>query len=148
MDEREFRDFYEANKADAYRLAYSYLRSGSEAEDLVHEALLRFYRHEPKDTAKARPYFFSIVVRLSLDALRSRKKIGAPPEEGKEPTPGSDYRFLYEAIDELGKKERSIIRLHYFAGLSLQEIARATGLSLNAVKKRLERARKALKEKL
>ena len=148
MDELELKDFYEANKADVYRLAFSYLRNGSEAEDVVHEALLRFYRHEPKDAAKARPYFFSVVVRLSLDVLSSRKKVAAPPEEGKEPTPGSDYRFLYEAIDELGKKERSIIRLHYFAGLSLQEIARATGLSLNATKKRLERARKALKEKL
>lgn len=148
MDDQEFRTFYETTKADAYRLAYSYLRNGSEAEDVVHEALFRFYRHEPKDAAKARPYFFSVVVRLSLDALRSRKKIATPPEEGKEPTPGSDYRFLYEAIDELGKKERSIIRLHYFAGLSLQEIATAAGLNLNAVKKRLERARKALKEKL
>ena len=69
-------------------------------------------------------------------------------EEEKEPASKNDYQLLYEAIDELGAKDSSIIRLHYFAGLSLQEVAKAAGLSLNAVKKRLERARKALKEKL
>lgn len=148
MDELELKDFYEANKADAYRLAFSYLRNGSEAEDVVHEALLRFCRHEPKDAAKARPYFFSIIVRLSLDRLRSQRKRAVQHEEEKESASKNDYQLLYEAIDELGAKDSSIIRLHYFAGLSLQEIATAAGLSLNATKKRLERARKALKEKL
>lgn len=148
MDDQEFRSFYETTKADGYRLAYSYLHIESEAEDVLHDAFLRFYHHQPRDQEKARAYLFSIIVRLSLDLLRSQRKGVVQHEEEKEPASKNDYQLLYEAIDELGAKDSSIIRLHYFAGLSLQEIARATGLSLNATKKRLERARKALKEKL
>ena len=148
MDDQEFRSFYETTKADGYRLAYSYLHIESEAEDVLHDAFLRFYHHQPRDQEKARTYLFSIIVRLSLDLLRSQRKGVVQHEEEKEPASKNDYQLLYEAIDELGAKDSSIIRLHYFAGLSLQEIARATGLSLNATKKRLERARKALKEKL
>lgn len=149
MDDQEFRTFYENTKADGYRLAYSYLHNESEAEDVLHDAFLRFYRHQPRDQEKARTYLFSIIVRLSLDRLRSQRKRAVPREkEEKEPASKNDYRFLYEAIDELGAKDSSIIRLHYFAGLSLQEVAKAAGLSLNATKKRLERARQALKEKL
>ena len=150
MDDQEFRTFYETTKADGYRLAYSYLHNESEAEDVLHDAFLRFYHHQPRDQEKARTYLFSIIVRLSIDCLRSQRKRAVPreEEEEKEPASKNDYQLLYEAIDELGAKDSSIIRLHYFAGLSLQEVAKAAGLSLNAVKKRLERARKALKEKL
>ena len=148
MDDQEFRSFYETTKADGYRLAYSYLHIESEAEDVLHDAFLRFYHHQPRDQEKARAYLFSIIVRLSLDLLRSQRKGVVQHEEEKEPASKNDYQLLYEAIDELGAKDSSIIRLHYFAGLSLQEVAKAAGLSLNAVKKRLERARKALKEKL
>ena len=149
MDDQEFRTFYETTKADGYRLAYSYLHYESEAEDVLHDAFLRFYHQQPRDQKKARAYLFSIIVRLSLDRLRSQRKRAVPrEEEEKEPASKNDYQLLYEAIDELGAKDSSIIRLHYFAGLSLQEVAKATGLSLNAIKKRLERARKALKEKL
>ena len=148
MDDQEFRTFYKTTKADGYRLAYSYLRNESETEDVLHDAFLRFYHHQPRDQEKARTYLFSIIVRLPLDRLRSQRKRVVPREEEKEPASKNDYQFLYEAIDELGAKDSSIIRLHYFAGLSLDEIAKAAGLSLNTVKKRLERARKALKEKL
>lgn len=148
MDDQEFRTFYETTKADGYRLAYSYLHNESEAEDVLHDAFLRFYHHQPRDQEKARAYLFSIIVRLSLDRLRSQRKRAVLHDEEKEPASKNDYQLLYEAIDDLGAKDSSIIRLHYFAGLSLQEVAKAAGLSLNAVKKRLERARKALKEKL
>ena len=137
MDDQEFRTFYETTKADGYCLAYSYLHIGSEAEDVLHDAFLRFYRHQPRDQKKARTYLFSIIVRLSIDRLRSQRKRAVLHDEEKEPASKNDYQLLYEAIDELGAKDSSIIRLHYFAGLSI-----------NAAKKRLERARKALKEKL
>ncbi|HEX5273372.1 MAG TPA: sigma-70 family RNA polymerase sigma factor [Gemmataceae bacterium] len=74
-----------------------------------------------------------------------------PPADG--PSPSSAARsaeaagLVASAIDDLPEGQRDIVRLHYFEGLSLHEIAARRGVSYDAVrgpfreaKKRLQRA--------
>ena len=55
---------------------------------------------------------------------------------------------LIEAVESLGGKNREVISLHYFLGLSLEEIAAEVDASVGAIKLRLHRARTELRSRL
>ena len=54
---------------------------------------------------------------------------------------------LLEALQELQADARSVLLLHYFQGLSYQEISETLGLPVSTVKIRIFRAKKSLLEK-
>ena len=58
----------------------------------------------------------------------------------------SAWLDLYDAIDRLNEKERTVIRLRFFEDMKLEEIARVTGANLNTVKSRLYKGLKRLKD--
>ena len=55
---------------------------------------------------------------------------------------------LMEAVESLGGKNREVVSLHYFLGLSVNEIAAEVDTSVGAVKLRLHRARIELRSRL
>ena len=55
---------------------------------------------------------------------------------------------LMQAVGSLGGKNREVVSLHYFLGLSLEEIAAEVDASVGAVKLRLHRARIELRSRL
>ena len=55
---------------------------------------------------------------------------------------------LIEAVESLGGKNREVVSLHYFLGMSVREIATAVDTSTGAVKLRLHRARIELRNRL
>ena len=55
---------------------------------------------------------------------------------------------LIEAVEMLGGKNREVVSLHYFLGLSINEIAAAVDTTVGAVKLRLHRARIELRSRL
>ena len=57
-------------------------------------------------------------------------------------------QLLKMLISELPEKYKSVIILHYYDLLPIKEISIVLNISENAVKKRLERARKMLKEEM
>ena len=59
-----------------------------------------------------------------------------------------DDGALAEAMDALAEKLRTPLLLRYMEGFTEKEIAQALGISLPAVKSRLHRARRALREEL
>lgn len=63
-------------------------------------------------------------------------------------TTDAESRELLEAIEMLPYKWKIVILLHYIEGYSLKEISGILAISENAVKKRMQRAKKALKEKM
>ncbi len=54
--------------------------------------------------------------------------------------------LVQELLSKLRESERTVITLHYLAGLSCEEIGRFLGVSTNTVKIRLHRARKRLRK--
>jgi RNA polymerase sigma-70 factor (ECF subfamily) len=57
-----------------------------------------------------------------------------------------DFKLL-EALQELPADARTVLLLHYFQGLSYQEIGETLGLPVSTVKIRIFRAKKVLLEK-
>jgi len=79
VDERDWlTKRLEENRADLRAVAYRMLGSLSEAEDAVQEACLRLSRSDTSGVENLRGWLTTVVARVCLDMLRSRK---ARPEE-------------------------------------------------------------------
>lgn len=70
------------------------------------------------------------------------------PEVAAETHRSEEYLDLYDAIDGLDPQLRTIIILHYFEGLTLEEVAEITKTNLNTVKTRMYRALRYLRGKI
>ena len=126
-----------------YRLALHYVKNPADAEDVVQEVLLAFFTREiPEERRKA--WLLRVTVNKSLDILRKQKR-NVPLEEDLSDGKGEKAN-LSEELKELSPLDRELIYLFYFEGYSSKEIARLVKKSDGAVRKRLERAKKTLRQ--
>ncbi|MBQ7338677.1 MAG: sigma-70 family RNA polymerase sigma factor [Clostridia bacterium] len=72
----------------------------------------------------------------------------ATPDPAAEYTQREDERELHDSVDRLPTRVRLIIRLHYFEGLSVIEIAERLGISQGTVKWQLQDGRKRIRKDL
>ncbi|HMM95056.1 sigma-70 family RNA polymerase sigma factor [Phycicoccus sp.] len=70
----------------------------------------------------------------------------APPMLAEHPRPHPQTRQLNEAIADLGDADQLLVRLRYFEQLPSKEIAHLTGISDDAVRKRLSRITSRLRD--
>ncbi len=143
------------------RLARALVRDAAGAEDLAQEAV-RVTLEQPRGRvgsgATMRAWLRGVVRRLALDRFRSersrsaRERGYAPPEST--PTTfevvarGARQRRVVEAVMELAEPCRSTILYRYLDELSTRDVAARTGVTEELVRKRLERGRELLREKL
>ena len=79
MDERDWlAERFEAHRTHLTAVAFRMLGSLSEADDAVQEAWLRFSRSESGHVQNLGGWLTTIVARVSLDLLRSRKARAVP----------------------------------------------------------------------
>lgn len=141
-------------------LSYRLLGDWHRAEDVSQETFLRLRqaaaKYEPK--AKFTTWLYRIVHNLSLDQQRKTANdpvsLEALPTDAEEATQDSpvEKRELAEAVQkaigELPDRQRRVIILHRYEGLSHEEIGEITGWSKSAVESLLVRAYENLRKKL
>lgn len=124
-----------------------------EAEDVVQEALLRAYLglSQLRDPARFGAWLCGIAVNLAKMRLR-RRVLEARVVAERSVTNGAEERELLElvrdAVEVLPTAQRQVVLMHYVDGLSCDEIAALLGSSPGAVRVRLHRARRQLREEL
>lgn len=143
----------------------------SEADDVYQETFLTAFRKMAgfREQSALGSWLFRIASNLCWMRLRRRKReafvpiLDLPEERGERPArslaaPGDDpaldahkndlRRSVARALERLPAGDREIVFLSDVGEWKNRDIARRTGLSLAAVKSRLHRARRALKEHL
>ena len=141
-----------SHQADFYRLAYSYVKDRDAALDVVQESIVKALSKADslREPAYVKTWFYRILVNESITWFRQGKRLVPLEdqlEQEAEPECDPGARLdLYDAIEKLSEKERTVIRLRFFEDLKLEEIARVTGANLNTVKSRLYKGLKHLKE--
>jgi RNA polymerase sigma-70 factor, ECF subfamily len=151
-------------------IAYRAVRDASEADDLVQDIFLLVHRDSKAfDRAKgtARAWIFQIAYRRAISRhryLRSRhfynrvdlddvaNKLGGPQTGTGQAGNGIEEMFgetgFQRLFEELSPNQRETLRLHFFEGYSLAEIAAKLGQSRGNIKhhyfRGLERLRKHL----
>lgn len=127
---------------------------------LVHEAYLRLISQEKKDW-QGRNHFFSAAAeamrRILVDNARrkaaQKRGDGQPLLELNESrielrAPSEDVLAVHEALDELEQLDRvaaEVVKLRYFVGMTLPEIAAALGISKSTADRKWAFARAWLK---
>lgn len=147
----------------AHNLARWLTRNGSDAEDVVQDAMLRAFRFfEGLRGNDARPWLLKIV-RNSFYTLREQNHPAARSSsldaetmeiESDEPGPPEihqqalDARLLQEALVELPDEFREVLVLRELEECSYKEIAAVMNIPMGTVMSRLARARQQLQQKL
>jgi RNA polymerase sigma-70 factor, ECF subfamily len=153
-----FDQLYRSSRDDVYAYAAGLLRDRSAAEDVTATAFERAYRkrsHFNPRRGSARAWLFGIARNAALDELRRRGKqatlAGDPLDTTSlaaiHPAEQSELRLvLAGALEGLEGRERELIALKFFAGLSNAEIARVLGISESNTGTKLHRAIAKLRE--
>jgi RNA polymerase sigma factor (sigma-70 family) len=139
------------------RYARSLTRDSTDAEDLVHDALVRAYERRAtfRSGGNLRAWLLSIVHNAFIDKMRSRRSEAARVEQAfyltdaSTPAPQEHSVRLAqvrEAFFRLPEEQRSALHLVAIEGLSYQQAADASGVPLGTLMSRIGRARAALRE--
>ena len=122
-------------------------------EDVVQEAFTAWWQKgDVADNAKA--YLYAIVRNRCVDILRrqGRQAEQLQPEDAagaisdEEAVDRSALEAqLWEAVDRLPAKRRELLLMSKRDGLSYEQIAEATGLSVNTVRNQISRALQSLR---
>jgi len=156
MTEADFRDAFHRNKEVVFRFAYRMTGSASVAEDLVQESFLALWRKPAAyDSSRGavRAYVLGIARKLILKRWRDERPqelleddslIAAPIDLEERERAAA----VGQAVLRLPPLQREALVLADYEDCSLEEIARATGAEIAAVKSRLHRARENLRRML
>ena len=133
-----------------YRISMSILRHEADCRDAVQQALLNVWAARGRlEETRFRAYLTRAVINECRNIQRKRMR-ETPIDE----MPDIEYVMqpeqseLREAIDLLPESLRMPLLLHYMECFNEKETASALGITVVAVKNRLYRARKALKQQL
>ncbi len=147
-DETDIRLLLKTHGDAIYRSAYLLLGNPHDVQDVLQEVLLRFLEKAPTfaTTDHERAWLLRVTTNCCIDCLRFRKKHSYTDLDLlKECLPTPQQQTHLEELYALPAKWKSVLILYYFEGYSVAETAKILRLSENAVKKRLQRAREALK---
>jgi len=153
---------FEAQRDRLRTVAYRMLGSHADAEDVVQEAWLRLARQDAAEIGNLAGWLTTVVGRISLDVLRSRRTRPEAPFEDlsglvvtadDRPGPDDDAALadsvglaLMIVLDSLGPNERLAFVLHDLFGVRFDEIGRIVGSSADAAKMMASRARRKVRE--
>lgn len=125
-------------------LAYSYLRSRDDAEDVLQETMIRYLRsgREFNDEEHEKAWLLTVAANLSKNIIRSRSQNSGPvPEELTDEGIPVENIELRDAVSRLPEIYREVIQLFYYEDLSITETAAVLGEKESTIKSRLRRAR-------
>jgi RNA polymerase sigma-70 factor (ECF subfamily) len=156
MDEKELLgEKFEAHRAHLRRVAYRMLGSQAEADDAVQEAWLRLSRQDAGGIDNLRGWLTTVVARVCLDMLRSRKsrREEAMDEHVPEPAATDDAEqealladsvglALHVVLQTLAPAERVAFVLHDIFAVPFDDIAPIVGRSPAATRQLASRARR------
>lgn len=145
-DVDSFRKLYGRYYGLAVGIARSRLADQHLAEDAAQEAFAVVCRrlHSLQDPQRFPEWLGTICRRTASKMARSQTNGAILKSEPIAPVNDDVCRReqVHEALNHLSKSEREIIHLHYFSGLSYDEVARVLGISSQAVHGRMQRARR------
>jgi RNA polymerase sigma-70 factor (ECF subfamily) len=163
MDEPQaLADRFEASRAHLNAVAYRMLGSLHEAEDAVQEAWLRLSRSDVGGVDNLRGWLTTVVARVCLDMLRSRKSRREEPLDESPPEPAvsgdrgvnpEDEALMADSVglallvvlETLSPAERVAFVLHDMFDLTFDEIAPIVGRSPTAARQLASRARRRVR---
>jgi RNA polymerase sigma factor (sigma-70 family) len=140
------------------RLSQQLCRDEHRAADAVQETWHAALRSPPRDARNLRGFLATLLrnvlrLRARADAARARREGGLPGPDFVEAAADAAARaeldrFLTGQVLALPEPQRGLVLLHYYQGEPVAVVARRSGLSADAVRAHLRRARETLRARL
>jgi RNA polymerase sigma-70 factor (ECF subfamily) len=139
------------------RYAWALLRNRDDADDLVHDCLVRALDklHTRRDDADVRAWLFTIMHNLFVSQHRRRKSrpIAEPLDESHDSAFSQRaeqedrllWRDMLRGLARLPEEQRSVVLLVSVEDLSYAETAEVLGVPIGTVMSRLARGREKLR---
>jgi RNA polymerase sigma-70 factor, ECF subfamily len=128
-----------------------------DADDLLQETWLRIHkvRHTYRSGEPVLPWLYAIARHIRVDHYRKSSRTAArqqrleeTPELAAFPETSTDAPDLQALLAPLPESQREVIEMMKIAGMSLEEVARATSSSVGSVKQKAHRAYEKIRERL
>jgi len=162
VTEQDLAQAFEGQRTHLRAVAYRMLGSLVEADDVVQEAWLRYRRADTSSVENLRGWLTTVVARLCLDALRSRRArkeelmgftvpdmlisgTGGPDPEQQALLADSVGIAMLVVLEKLTPPERLAFVLHDVFGMSFDEIAPIVDRSALAARQLASRARRRVR---
>jgi RNA polymerase sigma factor (sigma-70 family) len=151
---------FEEQRPYLHSVAYRMLGSTGEADDAVQEAWLRLSRTDSDAVENLRAWLTTVVGRVALDMLRTRKARREQPDDHLEPiiseatedNPAQETELadsiglaMLVVLENLSPAERVAFVLHDMFGVSFSEIGEIAGRSPEAARQLASRARRRVR---
>jgi RNA polymerase sigma-70 factor (ECF subfamily) len=168
-----FEELVESYQHRLVAVMHHLVGNADEAEDLAQEVFLRVYRARKKyrPRSKFSTWLFTIANNLALNALRTRQRKPVVPLDARDsgplgPRPAEQLvkdtaaspsgriqnlelvAIIQRALEGLNERQRMAVVLNKFEEMNYAEIAEVMGLTTQAVKSLLSRARTNLRQAL
>ncbi len=153
---------YDRHAARLLPAALGILRNRRDAEDLIHDVFVEAWQNAHSYDASRGTVYGWLAIRLrsrAIDRLRSLQKaakyLQAVHDEQQgdavvrdKASLGADCERARHALHSLPAKQREVVELGYFRGMTCSEIATRCGIPLGTVKSRLSGALSRLRGQL
>src|SRR5215510_14174198 len=151
---------FESHRSHLHAVAYRMLGSADEADDAVQEAWLRLNRADTSEVANFGGWLTTVVSRVCLDMLRSRRSRGEQALDAEAVEPIADTKSdpeqealladsvgvaLLVVLDTLSPAERVAFVLHDVLDLPFDEIAPIVDRTPDAARQLASRARRRVR---
>lgn len=165
-DAYAFEQLMAAYEKKIYCLCLRMMGNAHDGEDCAQEAMLRIWQKLPqfRGDAAFSTWVYRVTAALCMDALRKRQRtqkesLEALSETGFDaqddaPTPEEageqqeQREMIAKAVASVPEAMRSVFLLRDVHGLSVEDTAKALGISAGTVKSRLSRAREKMAQHL
>lgn len=150
-DRSAFELLYQRYARPVFGLALRRLGDRGRAEDAVQETFASIWRSASSyrpDRGPGAPWLYAVARNAIVDRARSRadlpSEIPETADEGAGPADQAEQSWVswrvHRALEELPEREREVVTLAYWSGLSQSEVAEFLGLPLGTVKTRTRAA--------
>ena len=152
LSEQEFNKKYELYSQELMNISYGYTKSRDDSLDIIQNVFTKLVNNPKQfhNLNEEKYWLIRVTINECKDFLRKKSK--RPIINADLVNSFSNYdsetenlHYIADVVKTLPEKYRVVIILFYWDSLSIKEIAIVLKVSEDAVKKRLERARKLIK---
>ncbi len=149
MDTEQLADLFRRYGDDVFRLAYSYLGSRADAEDVCQSVFLKLAEGRTALLpGREKAWLLTCAANLCRSQLRSFWRRNVGKLDDTVPFREDSDREVWDAVMALPPKYRAVVHLYYWEGCGQGEIGDILHISRTAVQTRMARARAMLKKEL
>ena len=135
-----------------FRLAFSYMKSQPDADDITQNVLLKLYRTNKdfQSESHLKNWLIRVTINECKQAFRSpwRRTEDIEDYANTLALPSEEHHDLFRTVMSLPPKYRVVLYLHYYEQYTTAEISQLLKIPMGTVSTRMKRAKEQLKSML